>query len=218
MNKENLLGQIRFAREIVQQQASLNRELAMFDRPLLKIPRISLKYRIPASLLLGVLCSNSVSGLLFLLIMFFPIYYPWLFKFINQIWVRRRKAANAARIREIESRIPFLDNQLHQYTDIPYPYAVNPDFLERSENYLLTLRADTLQECINLFEEKLRFEQAEWNRERRHRELLAKLDSHHADNMRNNERTREILRQSPYVVGGFIDSLKDNLKDLARRK
>lgn len=77
---------------------------------------------------------------------------------LNNWFVRYKYIKNANRVREIQEDYPLIFDDLRTYSMIPEAYW-NSAALSVMEGYLINKRADTLKECLNLYESE-RFQHA----------------------------------------------------------
>ena len=169
MEKCQLLDVISVTKEDIKKLENIRKEYRQYHKPFVDITNLPIRLKIIIGLILfyfislfiypivaaSVVISESLAQILLFILPFSAIFvtfflYAYLVNKTNLYQINRNIKRNSNRIDEIiEEELKIMDFLKGMNLPLNYCYT---RAIEQFENYLLNYRADTLKECINLFE------------------------------------------------------------------
>ncbi|WP_018921971.1 hypothetical protein [Salsuginibacillus kocurii] len=153
-SKEELLSEVRYYKNLVNKFVTLQNEFNDYHtKPLAnltlwnKLVKLFVLYLISGIVFISILDNVLLFTITFVGSIYFLFVWP-------KVHVKKKLIRNQPRIREIQSLIEDLENNIRPKY-IPNSY-INIYALTRIETYLVDKRADTLKEALNLFEQEKR--------------------------------------------------------------
>ncbi|NRD80824.1 hypothetical protein HPT25_26205 [Bacillus sp. BRMEA1] len=175
MEKEELLATVTEIKKPIQVLSEIRREYRQYHTPYFNVAKLPTVIKAILGLLLFGVISRvvplisfgngillTILGLASIIFTFFVYWY--IEEKINLIQIKRKTTANASRIKGIIDEEKNIMNFVEE-KGFPSDYAY-PSAVDSFEGYLKNYRADSLKECINLYEQEMQ-----------HRERLNELRS-----------------------------------------
>ncbi|MFC5530791.1 hypothetical protein [Cohnella yongneupensis] len=211
MTKSDLLFQIRVAQGFNQMISDCEADLRKDEYPLIRVRQYLLtnRLKLTAALLVAFTLIGFYvgGGVLWWIVAFAPLYYASAARSLNRFVSNRRKAKRREERASLTARIEEYKARMHAPKVIPDAFLFQ-HALASFEMYLENMRADTLKECIQIYEEERRHEIADVKAQMRQGEMMrqnqANADRAHADAQ---EQTAEI-KNAPYVAASAFHITK----------
>ncbi|MDT3417173.1 hypothetical protein QO009_003068 [Brevibacillus aydinogluensis] len=159
--KEDLLHNVQLTKDVVLELEAMQRDANYFQRRLIRLQSGWYWLAAPFTIFIFMAIIDKI----FKLQNYFQVFLTFMFSiglylglcfgvfYLNNYYVRSKLLRHKHRVNEIQELWPVLINDLQNHSVVPEKYW-HSYALSCIESYLHTGRADTLKECLNLYEQE----------------------------------------------------------------